>query len=139
MHIREFELSDYDAVVALWRAVGLVLSPSDDLDGLAHKLQRDGDLFLVGVEEHAVMAVVMGAYDGRRGFIYHLAVRPGNQGRGWGTALVTELERRLRRRGCAKVNLLIEPQNGTVQTFYERLGYRRDDLVFMEKWLPSDS
>ncbi len=46
-----------------------------------------------------------------------------------------ELEHRLQEKGCAKVNLLIEPANASVQAFYQRLGYQRDELIFMEKWL----
>ncbi|HZS88537.1 MAG TPA: hypothetical protein VFE42_13765 [Chloroflexota bacterium] len=45
------------------------------------------------------------------------------------------MERRLRAKGCEKVNLLIEPTNAQVLSFYEHLGYARDELVFMEKWL----
>jgi hypothetical protein len=36
-----------------------------------------------------------------------------------------------------KVNLLIEPGNRAVISFYQRLGYAVDDLVFMERWLPA--
>jgi ribosomal protein S18 acetylase RimI-like enzyme len=78
----------------------------------------------------------MGCYDGRRGWINHLAVAAAWRGDGIGRRLVAEVERRLRAKGCAKMNLLIEPANVAVQGFYERLGYARDDLIFMEKWLP---
>lgn len=135
MQIREFQMADYDAVIALWRAAGIQLSQSDDQAGILHKLERDSDLFLVGVENDALVAAVMGAYDGRRGWVYHLAIHPGYQRCGFGAALMAQLEERLRRKGCQKVNLLIEPENAHVQRFYERLNYQRDDLIFMEKWL----
>ena len=135
MQVREFHMSDYDAVVSLWQAAGLQLSPSDDQAGIGRKLERDPDLFLVGVEHEGLVGAVMGAYDGRRGWVYHLAIHPSYQGRGLGTALIEQLEERLRRKGCRKVNLLIEPDNAQVQQFYEQLKYRRDELIFMEKWL----
>jgi hypothetical protein len=31
--------------------------------------------------------------------------------------------------------MLIEPDNAGVQQFYETLGYGRDALLFMERWL----
>lgn len=37
--------------------------------------------------------------------------------------------------GCDKINLLIEPENGAVQAFYEKQGFNRDELIFMEKWI----
>src|SRR3546814_13845060 len=48
---------------------------------------------------------------------------------------MAEAERRLAAIGCDKVNLLIEPDNAGVERFYRRLGYDRDELIFMEKWL----
>jgi len=135
MEVREFRMTDYDAVVALWQAAGLHLSPSDDRARILHKLERDPDLFLVGAEQGTLVAAVVGGYDGRRGWVYHLAVHPDHQGRGLGAALLAELEERLRRKGCHKLNLLVEPDNASVQRFYQRVGYRRDELIFMEKWL----
>ena len=135
LQIREFRLADYDAVIRLWRAAGIQLSCSDDQAEIIHKLERDADLFLVAVEADALVGAVMGAYDGRRGWVYHLAIHPSYQGRGFGAAMIAELEERLRHKGCQKVNLLIEPDNAHVQHFYERLHYQRDDLIFMEKWL----
>ncbi len=135
MQIRGFEMADYDAVIALWRVAGLQLSRSDDRAGIIHKLERDADLFLVAIENDALVGAVMGAYDGRRAWVYHLATHPSHQGYGFGAAMIAQLEERLRSKGCQKVNLLIEPDNAQVQHFYEKLNYQRDDLIFMEKWL----
>ena len=138
MRLRTFTPQDYDRVVALWTAAGLHLSASDTPAGLTHKLERDPDLFLLVEDEESgtLVGVVMGCYDGRRGWINHLAVADGWRGDGIGRRLVAEVERRLRAKGCEKVNLLIEPANAAIQGFYEHLGYARDDLIFMEKWLP---
>ena len=90
------------------------------------------------VEEDAageITGTVFGTFDGVRGWVRHLATRPDRRGRGIATALLAELERRLLALGCPKVNLLIEPDNAAVAGFYARLGYRQDELVFMEKWL----
>lgn len=128
-------MADYDAVISLWRAAGLQLSRSDDQAGIIHKLERDPDLFLVGIENNELVGAVMGAYDGRRGWVYHLSIHPGYQGFGFGAAMIAQLEERLLHKGCQKINLLIEPDNAHVQHFYERLDYLRNDLIFMEKWL----
>lgn len=135
MHIREFQMADFGAVVALWQASGLQLSATDDAPGLEEKLARDPELFLVGVDNGAIVGAVMGAYDGRRGWVYHLAIDSRWQGQGLGTVLLAQLEERLRNKGCRKVNLLVEPDNAGVRHFYEHLGYQCDSLIFMEKWL----
>jgi ribosomal protein S18 acetylase RimI-like enzyme len=129
VQIRSFQLEDYDEVVTLWLQAGLELGQSDDRKGIEHKLTRDADLFLVAVDGGTIIGVVMGTYDGRRGWVNH------HKGQGLGARLMQEMEQRLREKGCEKVNLLIEPANAAVQEFYQRLGYQHDELIFMEKWL----
>jgi ribosomal protein S18 acetylase RimI-like enzyme len=135
IQIRNFHIEDYDEVVAVWVQAGLELGQSDDREGIEHKLTRDADLFLVAIDGDTIIGVVMGTYDGRRGWVNHLAVSVQYKGQGVGTQLMQEMERRLHEKGCAKVNLLITPTNAAVQDFYQRLGYQRDELIFMEKWL----
>lgn len=135
MKCRSFQMDDYPSVVALWREAGLDVGRSDTPEAIAHRLQRDPELFVVGEHEGSVVAAVLGCYDGRRGWINRLAVAPGHQGKSWGAAIVAELEARLRAAGCIKANLLIEHNNASVQNFYGRQGYVADPLIFMEKWL----
>ena len=104
--------------------------------GIEHRLQRDAELFIVAESGEQIVGAVLGCYDGRRGWVNHLAVASGSQRNGIGTALMAELEARFQAIGCVKVNLLIEPDNGGVQHFYDGIGYTRDDLIFMEKTLP---
>jgi ribosomal protein S18 acetylase RimI-like enzyme len=74
-------------------------------------------------------------WDGRRGWMNHLAVAPEYRRKRLGSKLVAELEARLKAKECEKLNLFIAAANAKVQPFYEIIGYNRDDLVFMEKWL----
>lgn len=129
MLLREFAMADYDAVHALWcdAGGGVSLRPSDERDEVAKKLARDPDLFLVAEEEGRIIGVVMGAWDGRRGWLHHLVVAHGARGRGIAAALVTEVERRLQAKGCLKVNLLVHAGNEAARRLYRRLGY--DDMT----------
>jgi len=135
MDIRGFQMADYEAVVALWSKAGLLPSRSDEKIEIAKKLERDPELFLVGAEVGEIVGAVIGGYDGRRGWIYHLAVAPELQSKGVGTRLLRELESRFFQKGGSKINLLIEASNADVQDFYRLQGYQSDQLVFMEKWL----
>ena len=87
MQIREFRITDYEEVMHLWKDNGLIIRPGDEIDGIKVKLERDPDIFLVAEENHEIIGVVMGAWDGRRGWINHLAVNPTRQRSGIGTAL----------------------------------------------------
>ena len=126
MLIREFDLArDFDAVTALWQASGpgVRLGLSDTPEEIARKLKRDPDLFLVAEDEAQVVGAVLGGFDGRRGMVYHLAVTPEARGRGLGTALMAEMEARLKAKGCRKYYLLVTHDNTDVTDFYQRLGW----------------
>jgi ribosomal protein S18 acetylase RimI-like enzyme len=136
MQIREFRITDYHEVLQLWRDSGLVIRPGDDLEGIKLKLQRDPDLFLVAQENNEVVGVVMGAWDGRRGWINHLAVEPDRQRTGIGTLLVRELEKRLIRKGATKVNAQVYQSNKKSIDFFKAAGYEvHEDLIMIGKML----
>lgn len=135
MHARTATLADFEGLVALWRAAGLRLRLEPVAEELASVLERDPELVLVVEDGGSIVASVLGTWDGRRGWVNRLATHPGHRGRGLARLLITELEARLRAKGCRKLNLLIEPDNAAMVAWYERLGYQRDDLIFMDKLL----
>lgn len=61
---------------------------------------------------------------GTIGHIEDVAVRPGHEGKGVGSAVVRELVELARRSGCYKVILSCTDQN---VPFYSRIGFRRHD------------
>jgi ribosomal protein S18 acetylase RimI-like enzyme len=136
MRIREFKLSEYEEVMSLWKESGLVVRPGDDIEGIKLKLERDPELFLVAEEDDEILGVVMGAWDGRRGWINHLAVKQDHQRMGIGTALVRELERRMKRKGARKVNAQIYQWNQRSIDFFKTAGYTvHEDLIMIGKLL----
>lgn len=137
MRLRSFDLAtDYATVLALWHAStpGVKVGRSDTPAELAKKLARDPDLFLVAEDEAGkIIGSVIGGYDGRRGWVYHLAVAPDQRGRGLGRALMTELETRLRVKGCLRYYLLVTPDNLDIIEFYNRLGWEIMPNTIMAK------
>jgi ribosomal protein S18 acetylase RimI-like enzyme len=136
MRIREFKLTDYHEVFRLWREAGLVIRPGDDLEGIKLKVQRDPDLFLIAEEEAEIVGVVLGAWDGRRGWINHLAVKPSKQRKGVATTLIRELEKRLTKKGAKKVNAQVYQWNTNSIAFFRAVGYEvHSDLVMIGKFM----
>ena len=136
MKIREFKIDDYSIVRDLWQAAGLILRPGDELEGFKLKLQRDSDLFLVAVQDDRLVGSVMGGWDGRRGWIYHLAVEPEHQRQGIGAGLVREVEKRLVAKGAKKVNAQVYKWNERSSEFFKAIGYdAQPDLIMIGKQL----
>ena len=123
--IRPSSIGDYEAAYGLSRVAGegLSLRPSDLREEIEKKLLRDPELFLVAEVGQQVVGVIMGAWDGRRGWLHHLAVAREQRGQGIGSALVARVEEGLRRKGCLKVNLLVAERNEAARGLYQRLGY----------------
>jgi ribosomal protein S18 acetylase RimI-like enzyme len=133
-------MADYEAVFALWQASapGIEIRPSDSRVEVAKRCMRDRHLFVVAERDARLIGVVMGGWDGRRGWIHHLAVAAEAQGQGVASALVLHLEERLRALGCLKVNLLVRVENEAARSVYARLGYgEARNLVAMGKELQS--
>ena len=128
-------MSDYSQVINLWKISGLEVGRSDTNEGIQQKLERDADLFLIAEEGDIIIGVIMGSYDGRRGWINHLAVMPNYRHTGIGSSLVGKVEGYLKAKGCLKINLFVKPYTSNVQEFYKLLGYNRADIIFMEKWI----
>ncbi len=136
LKIREFRYpEDYPAVYALWQNAGpgIHLRRSDEPDEIARKLERDPDLFLLAELDGEVIGSVLGGFDGRRGMMYHLAVANQFRQHGIASALVDELEQRLRAKGCIRYYLLVTTDNDSAIRFYERRGWERMDLYAYAK------
>jgi len=133
--IRTYRDSDQEAVLALWERAGINRPWLNLRAEIVEKRKRDRSLFLVATDGDEIIGAVMGAYDGRRGWVYHLAVQPSWQRDGIGRALMQELERRMLRLGVSKVNLQVRADNLVATGFYERLGYQDERLTSFGKHL----
>ena len=132
MKIEKFNLKYYQKVVELWKKAGIEVGSSDTKEEIAGVLNRNHDLFLIGKEDGKIVAVVIGAFDGRRGYVHHLAVDLDYQKRGYGKIIMDELIERFRKKKVHKIHLFIEKTNPEVVDFYSNLGWNvRDDLIMM--------
>lgn len=134
LQIREFHYpQDYSRTLQLWRSIGdgVRVGASDEPAEIEKKLTRDPDLFLIAEDGEDLIGTVIGGFDGRRGFVYHLAVATSRRRQGVGSALMAEVEARLRQRGCIRCYLLVFPENVAAQRHYENIGWNLlDDLVY---------
>jgi ribosomal protein S18 acetylase RimI-like enzyme len=136
MEIRPYKDSDRAGLLALWTEIFPAGSAHNDpATSLDKKLRIDPELLLVSVKDDVVVGSVMGGYDGHRGWIYSLAVTPSLRRQGIASALMREIEEKLRERGCLKVNLQVVASNKEVVALYEELGFSVEERISMGKKL----
>jgi ribosomal protein S18 acetylase RimI-like enzyme len=138
MEIRELRRSDGDAVRALWQASGIRIRPGDDDVSLTRLLSRNPGLCLVGCEGDRIVASALVGFDGRRGWLYHVATHPDMRRRGIATRIVREVEERLRAQGCKKLNLIVWDEEEDAMDFWTAIGYRRERTVEFAKPLADE-
>ena len=136
--IRPFQLDDADEVVGVWQAACLVRPWNDPYEDIARKVEVGDGLFLVAEHDGKVIGTVMAGYDGHRGWIYYLAVRPPHQRGGWGSRLLAAAEQMLAERGCPKINLQVRTDNREAVGFYTAAGYTPDAVTSLGKRLVID-
>jgi len=131
--IFEMDLKDYRAIAALWREAKMWPHVGEDRAWLQRALARNPDLFLAYREKGRVIATALGAWDGLRGWVYHLAVKKEHRGRGIGTRLLAEVEKRLRAAGARQVNVMVYDQNQRAMDFYRDRGYEDSPVLVCRK------
>jgi len=132
-------MADAESVIKIWRDCNLVKAWNDPLRDIERKMAVMPELFLVGEVDGKIIASVMAGYDGHRGSVNYLAVKPGLQGSGYGQRLMQFVEDRLIELGCPKINLQVRTSNQNVIKYYERIAYARDDCINLGKRLIPDN
>jgi N-acetylglutamate synthase len=133
MTVRELTIDDYDQAHALWMSSeGVGLSAADSRENIAFFLSRNPGLSFVAVEEGALAGAVLCGCDGRRGFLYHVAVAPAHRRAGTGRALVQRCLQALAAIGMRKCHIFVLAENAAGRAFWRRIGWEeRTTLVVM--------
>lgn len=122
--IRAMTPDDLPAAIALWStAEGVSVGEGDSHEELARYLQRNPGASQVVCEGGRLVGAVLAGHDGRRGFLYHLAVASDRRGRGYGRLLAERSLAVLREAGLRRVLILVARDNATGRAFWTRCGW----------------
>ncbi|HUQ44332.1 MAG TPA: GNAT family N-acetyltransferase [Candidatus Limnocylindria bacterium] len=127
--IRELRGVDGDGLRALWGDAGFRSLGDDDLS-LGRMARRNPGLLLVATEGTRIVGSALGAWDGRRGAIYHVAVAERHRRQGIATRLVAQVEAGLRDLGCSEVRVHVPDDNEGAQAFWSTRGYAARSRLF---------
>jgi ribosomal protein S18 acetylase RimI-like enzyme len=121
---REFVLEDYDDAIALWMAEeGIEVCEGDSREEIFEYLKRNPGLSRVAEAGGKIVGAVLCGHDGRRGWIYHLAVAPLYRGKGVGKLLIEDCLRGLKQVGLKRAIILVAGDNPAGREFWLRNGW----------------
>jgi ribosomal protein S18 acetylase RimI-like enzyme len=121
---REFVMADYDQVLALWAKIeGVEICEGDSREEISEYLKRNPGLSRVAEVDGVMVAAALCGHDGRRGWIYHLAVAQDHRGHGVGKVLVEDCVDGLRKAGLPRAIILVAGDNPAGHQFWLRNGW----------------
>jgi ribosomal protein S18 acetylase RimI-like enzyme len=128
---KAMKADDHAAIMALLDAMpGVKVRDADSFEGFARYLRRNTGLSFAAEEDGAFVGCVFGGHDGRRGYLYHLAVASTHRRRGIASALVRNALDALAAEGIGKVHIDLLADNADGLAFWQAAGwFERPELV----------
>lgn len=131
--LREMLETDLQKVRSLWIQVGFDLTKSDSIPELQRMQKHNPGLcFVMENDRKEIIGTVLGGFDGRRGWVHHLAIKKAYRNSGLGRRLMDKLVSSFEEKNVVKIKLEILQSNQGVLNFYKKLGWTlRDELTTM--------
>jgi ribosomal protein S18 acetylase RimI-like enzyme len=132
---RLMKINDFENVVALWKsAPGIGLSSTDEKESIRFFLEKNRNTCFVAVYGEELIGTVICGNDGRRGYLYHLAVKNSFRNRGIGKELVSLCLDGLKNEGIEKCHLFVYTTNESAIHFYKKTNWEeRVDITVFSK------
>jgi ribosomal protein S18 acetylase RimI-like enzyme len=129
MDFRRAMPGDAEAILRFWKDCGASISTTDDMESVRRVAASPAAVFLLAVEERAIVGSLIGAFDGWRGNMYRLVVHPGRRRQGIARRMVREVEKAFSEWGVRRVTALVEVDRPSAAEFWSAVGYPRDDHI----------
>ncbi len=130
MVLRSARDADVPAVLELWALGRSAHAVTPDRAEDVERLVREMPGSLVVAEDgERLIGALIAAWDGWRGNMYRLAVRPDHRRRGVALSLVEEGERRLRLKGARRVTALVAREDDVAGALWVAAGYGYDEVI----------
>lgn len=123
---------DFTAADALWSFTkGVVLRDDDNPENFIRFLERNpGCSFGAWHDKELMVGAILAGHDGRRGYLYHLAVRPDFRRQGIGKALTEHALSALQSHGIKKFHAYVKGHHVSAANFWKHLSWNaRSDIA----------
>lgn len=124
MKIRLMEIEDFDSMYSLWKEVGLNVADYEiEKEDIKQIIKWNPVTCFVICDGNKIIGTVLGTFNGRRAWIYHLAIHPNFQNQSLGSLLLEKTESALKKAGAKRLLLGVSKTNLRVLGFYTKHGY----------------
>jgi N-acetylglutamate synthase len=133
-------MDHYDEVYKLWSSNdGVGLTDADSQENIEYFLKRNEGLSFIAIKENQIIGSILGSHDGRRGYIYHLAVDENYRLNGIGKGLVLNCLKKFKELGLHKTHIFVFNHNDNAIKFWKRMNYSfRNDISIMSLNIKSE-
>jgi len=131
--IRTMAVTDIPASIELWKNTkGLAIRGSDNIRDLSEHVKMNCKHNFIAVSDDQLVGTVLGGFDGRRGYIYHLAVHEDYRKQKIGKELMERCFQSFKEIHVTKCHMMVLRDNTEAQEFYAKIGceLRNEILVF---------
>lgn len=131
IEIRALRPEDCAAANVLWCFMeSVVLRGNDNPERFSRFLERNLDCSYAAWQGSDLMVgAIMAGHDSRRGYLYHLAVKPVYRRQGIGRKLVEKSVAALHAQGISKYHMFVKRNNITATIFWRHIGWElRNDI-----------
>lgn len=121
-------ISHYEDAAEVWKeSEGLLLTLGDTKESLQKYLERNPGMSFVCIdkEKNRIAGTILCGHDGRRGFIYHLAVRKDYRGNSIGKTLVDISLAKLKEEKIQRCTLFVRTDNLEAEKYWTNLGWNK--------------
>jgi N-acetylglutamate synthase len=128
----ELTISDYEDCIDLWKnSPGIALSPADSREEISRFLARNPSLCFTAHDGAGLVGAVLCGNDGRRGYLYHLAVAKDHHHQGIGKKLTEKVLAELKKLGIQKCHIFVVADNLEGARFWQKTGWKKRDDIFV--------
>ena len=132
IQFREMTIKDYDETIELWKnSPGIALSKADSKPKITKLIKRNPRLGFVAHDGNKLVGAVLCGNDGRRGYLYHLAVDKTYHHLGIGKKLTEKVLTALKTEGIEKCHIFVIADNLEGMHFWQKTGWKKRDDIFV--------
>ena len=130
----KIEKKHHEELVELWKNTpGVKVREDDNKEGFLRLLHRNEGCSFLAMDAGKIVGSILCGIDGKRAYIYHMAIKAGYRNQQIGTKLVSMVREKAKEFGVSKCSFVIFKNNSSGEQFWKSLGaVKRADLDYYD-------